>query len=523
MKYYNTEGECHPAKHHMLPAAARLPDARMLVERERYFIIHAPRQSGKSTTLTALAEEITAEGKHVALRVSCESGEPGVDDIHATELRVLSAIRTAATDRRFPGEWMPPAPWPEAVVGRQIVEGLQQWALKCPLPLVLLFDEIDALTGDSLNSVLRQLREGFSYRPRSFPSSIALCGMRQLRDYKIAAGSTAPVRSGRGSPFNNAVTYRIADFTRPQVTALYAQHTAATGQEFTPEAVEAAYDCTQGQPWLVNALAAEIIDVMRVPLDEPVTADHVDAAKERIISARPAHLDSLAARLAEPRVRGVIEPVLAGTLPSADLAYNDDVSYVRDLGLIARDKPLRIANSVYQEVIARVLGDSVEDAITADPDCLILPDGRLDIPALLEEFTAFWLENGEWMASGTGYNEAGAQIVFMAFLHRMIGDDGLIDREFAIGSGRADILIRRRYGDRQIQREAFELKVWKDGKTDPLKAALPQFDKYLARLRLGAGTLVIFDRRKEPAPVEERCTTETVTSPGGRTITLLRR
>lgn len=403
------------------------------------------------------------------------------------------------------------------------MDGLQQWAFKCPLPLVLLFDEIDALAGDSLNSVLRQLREGFSYRPRGFPSSVALCGMRQLRDYKLASGSTAPVRSGRGSPFNNAVTYRIADFTRPQVAALYAQHTADTGQDFTPEAVEAAYDCTQGQPWLVNAIAAEITDVMRVPLDEPVTAAHVEAAKERIISARPAHLDSLAARLAEPRVRGVIEPVIAGTLPPVDTAYDDDVAYVRDLGLIARDNPLRIANSVYQEVIARVLGDSIERSITADPDCLILPDGRLDIPAMLEEFTAFWLENGEWMASGTGYNEAGAQIVFMAFLHRMIGDDGLIDREFAIGSGRADILIRRRYGDRQVQREAFELKVWRDGKPDPLTPALSQFDRYLARLRLDAGTLVIFDRRQEPAPVEERSTTETVTSPGGRAITLLRR
>ena len=166
--------------------------------------------------------------------------------------------------------------------------------------------------------------------------------------------------------------------------------------------------------------------------------------------------------------------------------------------------------------------------IATDPHSLILPDDRLDIPRMLEEFTAFWLENGEWMASGTGYNEAGAQIVFMAFLHRMVNGDAnpgqhRVDREFAIGSGRADILVRRRYGDGQFQREAFELKVWRDNRPDPLESALPQFDRYLARFQLDAGTLIIFDRRKTPAPVAERSGTETITSPQGRTITLLRR
>jgi hypothetical protein len=523
--FFNTEGECDPNENYMLPAAARLPDARLWIERKRYFVIHAPRQTGKTTTLAALARELTAEGDHVALRFSCERGEAGPDDIDMTERQVLRAIHTAAVGRGFPEEWMPPSPWPESGTGSRIVDGLQAWALLCPRPLALFFDEIDALDGQALNSVLRQLRDGYSWRPHAFPSSVAVCGMRHLRDYKIAAGSTAPVRTGRGSPFNNAVTYRIADFTIPDVTALYAQHTAATGQEFTSEALELAYDYTQGQPWLVNDLAAEVIDRMRVPSSEPVTAAHIDAAKERLIAARATHLDSLTARLAEPRVRRVIEPVIAGSFPdSFDGAYSDDVSYVRDLGLIARDKPVRIANPVYREVIARVLGEGLEENITVDPYSLLLPDGRLDVPQMLEEFTAFWLQNGEAMAGGTGYNEAGAQIVFMAFLHVVVNGDGFVDREFAVGSGRADILIRRRYGDGQLQREAFELKVWWDKRPDPLgSAALTQLDRYLARFRLDTGTLIIFDRRTAPAPVSERSATETITSPGGRTITLLRR
>ncbi|MGH3280109.1 MAG: hypothetical protein ACRDNW_13360 [Trebonia sp.] len=195
---------------------------------------------------------------------------------------------------------------------------------------------------------------------------------------------------------------RIADFTADEVAVLYARHTADTGQEFTPEAVARAFEYIRGQPWLVNALASVIVDEMRVPLTEPVTAAHIDAAKDRVIRACPIHLDSLTVRLAEPRVRRVIEPILAGTLPSADAAYDDDFSYAQNLGLIAPGDDLRIANPIYAETITRVFTARIERAITANPHSLVLPDGRLDIPKMLEDFTAFWLENGEWLAKGTG-------------------------------------------------------------------------------------------------------------------------
>jgi hypothetical protein len=98
-----------------------------------------------------------------------------------------------------------------------------------------------------------------------------------------------------------------------------------------------------------------------------------------------------------------------------------------------------------------------------------------------------------------------------------------VDREFGAGRGRVDLLLRRPYGDGQLQREAFELKVWKDKKGDPLPEALPQLDRYLSRFRLDRGILIVFDRREKPAPVAERSGVETVTSPEGRAITLLRR
>ena len=53
-KYFNIAGPCNPERHYMLPALDRLPDIRRLVNQEQYFVVHAPRQTGKTTALKAL-------------------------------------------------------------------------------------------------------------------------------------------------------------------------------------------------------------------------------------------------------------------------------------------------------------------------------------------------------------------------------------------------------------------------------------------------------------------------------------
>jgi hypothetical protein len=522
MRYFNKAGPCDPRRHYMLPALARLPKALQLIEDGRYFIIHAPRQTGKTTAMAALAREATAAGHHVAIRFSCECGEVADDDYGAAELQILSAIRGEVRTRGLPPGLRPPDPWPDAAPGRRIYEGLQSWAMACPLPLALIFDEIDSLRGRSLISVMRQLRDGFSSKMRAFPDSVVLCGMRDLKDYRVAAGS-APIPSSGGSPFNvSEYSMRIWDFTRDDVAALYRQHTEETGQEFTPEAVDRAYDYSQGQPWLVNALAFDLTNRMGIYPPDPITAEHVDAAKEDLIMSGAIHLDSLSARLHEPRIQRFIEPLLAGTLATIDSSYNDDVRYARDLGLIAPDSPVRVANPIYREIIARDLAAPIASQVSDSPARFVQPDGRLDFPALLDAFIGFWLENGEFMAANQTYHEAAAQLVFMGFLQRVVNGGGFIDREYAVGSGRTDILVRKPYGDHLMQREAIELKAWAPGKADPLKVGLKQLDGYLDRFRLDTGTLIIFDRRPSAPGIADRTRLSKETTPSGRVITLLR-
>lgn len=512
----------------MLPPEPRLPDAREYIADGYYFVVHAPRQSGKTTTLLALARTLACEGEYVALHLSCEAASAAGDDYEEAQRAILGSLRLSADAAGLPPELMPPDPWPDAPDGLLLRTGLMEWSRQCPKPLVLFFDEIDSLAGQSLISVLRQLRDGYNSRPAPFPHSVVLCGMRDVRDYKLASGGDGGRLTGP-SPFNIKIdSIRLGDFTAEEVSALYAQHTADTGQPFTGEAVERAYAYTQGQPWLVNALAREITRRMRVEPPTPIGSRHVDEAKERLILARVTHLDSLAARLAEPRVRNVIEPLIAGELGVADETYDDDVSYLRDLGLLTPGGFTEIANPIYREVILRVLGARVENRIPAEPKSFLLPDGRLDFRRLLEQFADFWAQNAEVLVKGTVYHEVAPQLVMMAFVHRVVNGGGQVSREFGLGYNRIDMLIRWPYLDehsrRQWQQEAVELKVWRPNGQDPTPDGLAQLDGYLDRLRLDTGTLIVFDRRppRKTRPLPERIAFSTGRTPSGRTVTLLR-
>ena len=157
---------------------------------------------------------------------------------------------------------------------------------------MLLLDEVDTLTGDALLSVLSQLRSGYPKRPRRFPQSVVLCGLRDVQDYR------AP--GAKGSPFNiKAESLRLGDFSEVETRALLGQHTAETGQPFAEEALAAVWRETRGQPWLVNALAHEACFESRADRDRSRTITDADVrdARERLIEGRVTHLDNLGSKL----------------------------------------------------------------------------------------------------------------------------------------------------------------------------------------------------------------------------------
>ncbi|MFN3200941.1 MAG: ATP-binding protein [Bradymonadia bacterium] len=436
-KRFNIAGPCSPKYHYMLPAAPRLAPVFDHAEAGDYIVVHAPRQCGKTTSLKAVAEDITAQGEFAAVYFSCEAGAAAGDDYERAQSELIGSLLDEASEQ-LPPEMHPPENFRKAGAPR-LQTALSMWVQACPRPLVLFFDEIDALRGQSLISVLRQLRAGYPRRPARAPWSVVLCGLRDVRDYKMASG-VGP-RLGMSSPFNIKVeSLTMGDFTLNEVATLYRQHTEVTGQAFEEAAIERAFALTQGQPWLANALAAEVVHKMKVA--DTVTVAHIDRAKERLILARATHLDSLIARLHEPEVQRVLAPLITEQSVEAaqDFTYNEDFSYVRDLGLIARDYPARPANPIYREVIIRGLTANYEPQIVVHPTKYALEDGRFDMRGALEDFAAFWRRHGRGLTQrGVTYPEATPHIVLMAFLQRVVNGGGFIDREYGLDRGAVDL------------------------------------------------------------------------------------
>jgi hypothetical protein len=312
---------------------------------------------------------------------------------------------------------------------------------------------------------------------------------------------------------------RLGDFNAAEVTALLQQHTAETGQIFTPEALEAVWNLTLGQPWLVNALAYEACFEIRAGRDrrQPITVERIDQAKENLILRRVTHLDQLAHKLQEARVRRVIEPMLAGR--SMGDVPNDDIEYLIDLGLcrMAPGQGLTIANPIYREVLPRTLAFTPQASLPQITPTWLNPDGSLNPQQLLDAFLKFWRQHGQPLLGSAPYHEIAPHLVLMAFLHRVVNGDGTLEREYAIGWGRMDLCLR--YGAVTL---GIELKVWRDGEPDPLTEGLEQLDGYLAGLGLNWGWLIIFDRRSGQPPIRERTSSETKQSPQGRQITVVR-
>ena len=364
MRFFNTEGPVRPNEHYAIPPLARAnrDEILSLIQAKRYFVLHAPRQTGKTSALIALRDFLNSGevGEFRCVDVNVEVGQVARDDTAQGLRSILSSLASSA---ELLGDEFPKQAWPgifeQSGPDDALRDLLLEWCMANPVPLVLLVDEIDSLVGDTLLSVLRQIRAGYENRPRGFPHSIVLCGVHDIKDYRMRS-STGELIAG-GSPFNIAAKpVRLADFTAAETCALMQQHTDETDQPFTPAARQAVWEQTQGQPWLVNALCAGACFDNEAGRERSraIDKEHIYVAREELIHSRRPHLEQLVRELKEDRARRVVEPILSGGLAQYQAG---DLDYGRGLGLIASDSPLRIANPIYQAVVTRALGHVFQD------------------------------------------------------------------------------------------------------------------------------------------------------------------
>ncbi|MCL1816713.1 MAG: ATP-binding protein [Clostridiales bacterium] len=492
---FNAEGPCNPHKHYMIDALRGMEkEILSLIDDEKYFVIHASRQSGKTTLLQALIARINAEGNYYALYCSLENLE-GVADAAIGIPAIIEFLKSSLKNYALPNA----SSFADDVNLNSPLSALQDalvaYCRTLSKPLVLLFDEADCLSGATLIAFLRQLRNGYINRTFvPFVHSLALVGMRNIRDYRSEYRDPAQTL-GSSSPFNIvAESMTLNNFTKEEIAALYAQHTADTGQVFEDEAIDVVCEQTCGQPWLVSATAKVIV---KMTADAPMTtvnADMVTEAIQILILRNDTHFDSLMARLHEERVRRIIEPVIIGQESALDL-NSDDYSYVKDMGLIRDDRgKTEPANPIYGEIIIRTLSRNVQAEIGLKgytyPIPRYLEGGKIDMNILLSDFQIFWRENEAIWQKKFDYQEAAPQLIMQAFLQRVINGGGRIDREMAAATGRVDLCV-----EYQSQRYPIELKIRRHERTyiDGLK----QTASYLHKLGCAEGWLILFDQRAD--------------------------
>ncbi len=510
MRKFNTEGPVVADEHYCIPPLERvdLDEVLGLIRDKRYFVLHAPRQTGKTSTLLALRDLLNsgAEGDFRCIYVNVETAQSARENVGAAMQAILAALsrqeRITLHARHLQ------AIWREALADTGPHEALQEtlgrWAEADAKPLVLLIDEIDMLIGDTLLAVLRQLRAGYPNRPRHYPQSVMLCGIRDVRDYRIRSSAENAIIAG-GSAFNvRAESLRLGDFTEAELRALLSQHTAETGQPFSPAAVEAVWTGTCGQPWLVNALCRRACFDNKPGRDRSREIEFYNIldAREHLIRSRQVHLDQLADKLQEDRVRRVIEPLLSGA--GENRSSSRDLEYVRDLGLIACEDPPRVANPIYAEVVPRELTYAVQATLNQDTAWYVDADNGLDVDRLLAAFQVFFREHSEHWVERFDYREAGPQLLLQAFLQRIVNSGGRIEREYGLGRGRTDLLVvwpRQGAGGPQdaTDRIVIECKVLHRSLERTIAEGLVQTAAYLDRCAAGEGHLVVFDRSEGKA------------------------
>jgi hypothetical protein len=496
VRFFNTTGPCRPWDHYMLPPADRLVGAQLdrYIRDQLYWVLHAPRQTGKTTFLQNWAREINAGGEAVACYVTIEACQEVANWADAA-VRINKAVCAFSTEAGLPA---PELPFDNTEF--LLHDTMKKWSvLVSPKPLIVLFDEVDVMENSVMINFLRQLRGGFAIRgPGSFPISVALVGMRDLRDYITAAKDG--ISPNPGSPFNiKSDSIFISNFTKQDVAALFAQRTAETGQEITAEALDYVYEQSWGQPWIVNSLFQRAtMRILREDNYQTVTLAHILTAREQMILARETHLDALNVRLRDSRIRHVVETIMIGDSNPAFGEADPAVELAKDVGLIKWEAAtgLAISNPIYEKILTRYLNSGYHNAMPPPSNWKWQkPDGALDMDSLLKEFQRFWRRYSEIWEQKSDYTEAFPHLLVTAFLQRLTNSTGRIEHESAAGRGRMDIFVEYE-GDKFI----IEIKLLRSHDTpkEILEEGLEQIAAYRDKTAPGAPSyLIIFDRRDE--------------------------
>lgn len=412
---------------------------RTLLDQHCLWQLQAPPRSGKTTFLRALAAQLTADG-------------------YACQYLNAAAQTTLLAD-------------------------LKHW-LTAASPPVLLLDNLDALPPAERHDGLRVLDRHWREQER-WPAGLVLASAYDLH------GADSPLQA-------DLRQVHLADFSREQIAALYAQHAAANGQRLTEAALDWLWMWTEGQPWLVNALGWTACVELPVGGERPpvLTTLQLEPALHHLWQAGQAPLPRLAERLQEPPLVRVLDALLSGA-GEAELK-GADVAVARGLGLLRATGPVHIAHPYYRELLPRLLIRDTAHSLLRLPSWYSDDRGRLELARVLGDLRVFWRQHAARWLAACPYRQSGPLLLAQAFLHRML--DEYLTHHYDLGWGRHDLLLRRPY--RGGLQQAVLVLTGNGSQRVDLTAALAQTATVMQQQDIDEGHLLLFDRQ-DPIHAQE--------------------
>jgi AAA+ ATPase superfamily predicted ATPase len=497
MLFFNTAGPVNTNDHYCINPLMRfdIKEIMRLIEQKKYFVLYAPRHSGKTSCLIALANHLNKRGKYNCLYLNIESVYTSNSDLKTSMKGILSELSSRARD--YLGDTFPEKIATKVLEDKgpnlALNELLTLWTKASTKPIVLFFDEIDSIGGELLESLLRQIRSGYDKRPKFFPHSIILCGIEDLRYKKITETEEGVITGG--SVFNiEAKSLRLQNFNVDEVRALLHPYSKEAGIAIKEEVYQKLWDITNGLPWIVNALAYEICFEM-IPRKKDIQAikvQHVEEAAENLIQRREIHLKNLVDKLNEDRIRKIITAMLLGSDFPKDVS-EEDLRYIYYLGLInLKAGEVDIANEIYREVIPRALIYPTQMLIRYNLSWYMEKDGSLNIRKILRLFQVFFKKHYDQWVRRFSYKEAGASLLLQAFLQRIIDGGGKIERKYGLGRGYTTLIIKWPYKD-EIQKAVIDIHYLTRGFKELAKDSMETMVETLKTMSINNGHLIIFN------------------------------
>ena len=482
----------------MMDVAQKMKDTRAMVEDGDYFIINRPRQYGKTTTLSLLAETLNQSEEYVPIEMNFQ----GIDEQwHQSDkafaqlfLKQLQRVLKHSEPEAF--AFLHPLT-KEVKDMDTLSDAITDLVHQLHRKVVLLIDEVDASSNyDAFLSFLGMLRTKYLARRKPQHAtfhSVVLAGVHDIKTLKHKIRTSKD--SKYDSPWNIAADFKIRmSFIPSEIEPMLKEY--AQAEEVTmdiPTIAERLYYYTSGYPFLVSKLCKIIAEDM---LPNKDTANwnlaDIEQAVLLLIKENNTNFDSLIKNLANNKE--LYDLVYRVLIEGENIPFNPHeptVSLGRLYGLFKKNGRLKIHNRVYEQCIYNYMTAKTIVNVPSNDNYaghFLLENNVLDMKAVLMQFQKIMQE--QHSLKTRNFLEEQGRLVFLSYLAPILNGQGYSFKEVQTSlEKRLDVVVTY-FQHRYI----IELKRWYGPKAH--QAGLDQLADYLTIHNVPVGYLIIFETRK---------------------------